>query len=315
LSLNEFEVIRLFFNRQGLTAPGVILGIGDDAAILRPDPGKDIVVAADVLNAGIHFPESTSARAVAFKALAVNLSDLAAMGATPSWFTLSLSLLDANGDWLSAFSSGLFEIADQYGITLVGGDTVRGPLSVGIQVMGQLPSDTGLKRSGAKEGDRIYVSGFVGDAALALQQIKQNEEPAVELRNRLDYPVPRVNLGLRLSGVANSCIDISDGLVADLSHILEASEVGATISTASLPMSDFLHALDRDTALRLALTGGDDYELCFTAPAEKTKAIETIGSELGLPISCIGEVTNNTGLILSDYNKSLESFGFNHFAR
>jgi len=315
LSLNEFEVIHRFFNHRGRTSTGVILGIGDDAAILRTEPGKDVVVAADVLNAGIHFPESTEARAIAHKALAVNLSDLAAMGATPSWFTLSLSLPKAEETWLASFSSGLFDLANQYEISLVGGDTVRGPLSIGIQVMGQVPAGTGLRRSGAQKGDKIFVSGMLGDAALALQQIKQGEQPETELRNRLDYPVPRIDLGKRLQGIANSCIDISDGLIADLGHILEASVTGARISTASFPLSGFLATLDTDNAIRLALSGGDDYELCFTIPAGKTEKIEQIGKELDLPITCIGEITDGTGLELSDYIKPLESSGFNHFAQ
>lgn len=314
MSLNEFEVIQRFFDRRGQVADGVVLGIGDDAAIVRPESGKDLIVATDVLNVGIHFPESTDAKAIGYKALAVNLSDLAAMGATPSWFTMTLSLPEVDENWLTSFSSGLFELADKFNIALVGGDTVRGPLSVGIQVMGQAPVGAGIKRSGAQGGDRIYISGTIGDAALALQQIKQGDQPAPELRNRLDYPAPRIGLGVRLLGIANSCIDISDGLAADLGHILEASGVGASISTVSLPCSGFLDALDHSQAVRLALTGGDDYELCFTVPAEKKKSVEEISSDLSLPITCIGEITNDAGLQLSDFDNSLESIGFNHFA-
>ena len=314
MSLNEFEVIQRFFDRRDQVAGGVVLGIGDDAAIVRPESGKDVIVATDILNAGIHFPESTDANAIAYKALAVNLSDLAAMGATPSWFTMTLSLPEVDENWLVDFSRGLFQLADEFSIALVGGDTVRGPLSVGIQVMGQVPCGTGLKRSGAQIGDKIYVSGTIGDAALALQQIKQGNQPAPELRKRLDYPVPRIGLGIRLLDIANSCIDVSDGLAADLGHILGASGVGASISTVSLPLSGFLGALDHDQAVRLALTGGDDYELCFTVPGEKKKSVEEISSDLGLPIACIGEITNDAGLQLSDYGNSLESIGFNHFA-
>lgn len=315
MSLNEFEVIHRFFDRRGRTSPGVILGIGDDAAIVRTEPGQDLVVAADVLNVGIHFPESTDARAIGHKALAVNLSDLGAMGARPAWFTLSLSLPEVDETWLTGFSSGLFELADQFEITLVGGDTVRGPLSIGIQVMGQVPAGTGLRRSGAQPGDKIYVSGTLGDAALALQQIKQGERPETGLRKRLDYPVPRVDLGIRLQETANSCIDISDGLMADLGHILEASGKGASVSTSALPVSKYLKPLDSEFAIRLALSGGDDYELCFTVPVEKTKIVEQLARGMDLPVTCIGEITNKTGLQLSDYNMSLGSKGFNHFAR
>ncbi|MGW8247072.1 MAG: thiamine-phosphate kinase [Acidiferrobacterales bacterium] len=315
MSLNEFEVIKRFFDHRGQTAPGVILGIGDDAAIVRTEPGQDIVIAADVLNAGIHFPESTDARAIGHKALAVNLSDLAAMGAKPSWFTLSLSLPKVDEDWLTGFSTGLFELAEQFGIFLVGGDTVRGPLSISVQVVGQVAEGSGLRRSGAQVGDKIYVSGTLGDAALALKQVQQGEQPEPELRNRLDYPVPRVDLGTRLLGIASSCIDISDGLAADLGHILEASGCGAIVSTAALPVSEYLNALDSDSVIRLALTGGDDFELCFTVSAEKSKLVEQLGRELDLPITCIGEITDKSGLQLSDYSNSLDSTGFNHFAR
>jgi len=314
LSLNEFEVIRRFFTQRSQTASGIVLGIGDDAAIVRPEPGNDLVVAADVLNAGIHFPEATEPTAIGHKALAVNLSDLAAMGARPSWFTLSLSLPAAEEEWLAAFSSGLFDLANKHEIALVGGDTVRGPLSIGIQVIGQVPAGTGLRRSGAQAGDKIYVTGTLGDAALALRDMKQGLVPEAELRVRLDYPEPRTAFGLRLSGIANSCIDISDGLAADLGHVLEASEVGASLSTSSLPYSKYLAALEPDDAIRLALAGGDDYELCFTAPEKQTITIKQISEETGVPITCIGEITNETGLRLSDSDISLASIGFNHFA-
>jgi len=314
LSLNEFEVIRRFFTQRSQTTSGIVLGIGDDAAIVRPDLGNDLVVAVDVLNTGIHFPETTEPAAIGHKALAVNLSDLAAMGARPSWFTLSLSLPNAEEEWLEAFSRGLFDLANMHEIALVGGDTVRGPLSIGIQVIGQVPVGTGLRRSGAQPGDKIYVTGTLGDAALALQQIKQGLEPETELRTRLDYPEPRMGFGLRLSGIANSCIDVSDGLAADLGHVLEASQVGASLSTTQLPFSKYLAALESGDAIRLALAGGDDYELCFTVPEEKTITIKQLSEETGVPVTCIGEITNETGLQLSDSDIPLVSSGFNHFA-
>jgi len=314
LSLNEFEVIRRFFTQRSQTTSGIVLGIGDDAAIVRPEQGNDLVVAADVLNTGIHFPDATEPEAIGHKALAVNLSDLAAMGARPSWFTLSLSLPAAEEEWLAAFSGGLFRLANQHEIALVGGDTVRGPLSIGIQVIGQVPVGTGVRRSGAQPGDKIYVTGTLGDAALVLQQIKQGLVPETELRARLDYPEPRTGFGIRLLGIANSCIDVSDGLAADLGHVLEASQVGASLSTTSLPFSKYLAALESDVAIRLALAGGDDYELCFTAPEEKTIAIQQVSDETGVPVTCIGEITNDTGLRLSDSDISLVSSGFNHFA-
>ena len=314
MSLNEFEVIRRYFTHRSKTTSGIVLGVGDDAAIVRPTPGNDLVVAADMLNAGIHFPDSTEPAAIGHKALAVNLSDLAAMGAKPSWFTLSLSLPVTEEAWLAAFSQGLFDLADESEIALVGGDTVRGPLSIGIQVIGQVPAGAGLRRSGAQPGDKVYVTGTLGDAALALQQIKQGATLETELRSRLDFPAPRTRFGLRLLGIANSCIDISDGLAADLGHILEASQVGASLSTASFPFSKYLAALESEHAIRLALSGGDDYELCFTVPDKKTEMIELLSKEIGVPVTCIGKITNEAGLHLSDSNITLASIGFNHFA-
>jgi len=313
LSLNEFEVIQKYFNRPDRDGSGVVLGIGDDAAILRLEPGNDLVVTADTLNIGVHFPESTDPKAIAHKALAVNLSDVAAMGARPSWFTLSLSLPEVREEWLESFSKGLFGLADDFGVTLVGGDTIRGPLSVGIQLAGQLKADAGLKRSGAQIGDRIYVSGTIGDAACALDLLGRNPAIDLELRSRLDYPSPRVDLGLRLVEVANSCIDISDGLAADLGHILAASNVGASITTNSLPLSHYMRSLEAETALRYALAGGDDYELCFTVPPDKKDKIDLIGNELGIRLSHIGDIVNGTELRLIDTDIELSSTGYRHF--
>lgn len=314
MSLNEFEVIRRFFTRPGAAAPDVVLGVGDDAAIVRLNPGQVLVVASDVLNEGVHFPTSTDAHAIGHKALAVNLSDLAAMGASPSWFTMTLSLPAIDEDWLTAFSRGLFEIADRHGITLVGGDTVRGPLSVGMQVLGQVADGAGLRRDGACTGDLIYVSGTIGDAALALQQIKQGTQPAPRLQQRLDYPEPRVELGERLVGVASSCIDLSDGLIADLGHVLDASGKGARILAGSVPVSGFIRELAADSARHLVLAGGDDYELCFTATADSQVDIERIGKELQIPIACIGEIIDGAGLEIGDVQGQWRGSGFDHFS-
>ena len=291
-----------------------MLGIGDDGAIVREESGNSIVVTTDVLNAGVHFPESTDAKAIAYKSLAVNLSDLAAMGATPSWFTMTLSLPEASEDWLTRFASGLFELAQESEIALIGGDTVRGPLSIGIQAMGQIVTGTELMRSGACPGDSIYISGTLGDAALALKKISGNEEIESPLRKRLDYPVPRIDLGNRLRGIASSCIDISDGLVADLDHLLEASKVGANITTALLPVSEYLMAVEQEQAILMALTGGDDYELCFTVPAKHARSIDGISRELGLKLTRIGEITSDPGLRLTDSSVSLDRQGYRHFS-
>lgn len=312
----EFDIIRRYFSRRQAHSSGVVEGIGDDAAILHPEPGYDLLAAADVLNAGIHFPASTPPHAIGYKALAVNLSDLAAMGAEPLWFTITLSLPESNEAWLSEFSRGLFAIADRFRISLVGGDTVKGPLSIGIHVLGRVPEGMALRRDGALAGDRIYVSGNLGDAALALTRGAGDNPGARYLRNKLDYPEPRVALGEKLRGVASSCIDISDGLAADLGHILEASGKGAIISAALLPLSDCYRTEVTDDLYRLALVGGDDYELCFTVPGAMHYRLEDIADELDCEVTCIGEINDAGKLEISDTdnaNAILNARGFNHF--
>jgi len=315
LSISEFEIIRRFFTRGRPSETGVILGVGDDAAIVRPEPGRDLVIAADVLNEGIHFPTSTAPRAIGHKVLAVNLSDLAAMGASPLWFTMTLSLPDVREDWLDEFATGLFAIADRYGIELIGGDTVRGPLSIGIQVVGGVKAGMALRRDGARVGDHIYVSGALGDAAAALDQLDKQQPVLPAFREQLDYPVPRVELGNRLVGLANSCIDVSDGLMADLGHILEASHVGARIDAASLPLSDPLSQMNSTDAHRFALSGGDDFELCFTVPEGRISDVDRICAESGLQCTRIGEIVAGSGLEVtgSENISALTAGGFDHF--
>jgi len=316
LPLGEFDIIRRFFSRSQFPSSGVVKGIGDDAAILHPESGYDLIAAADVLNEGIHFPKSTSPHAIGYKALAVNLSDLAAMGAEPLWFTMTLSLPEANEDWLSEFSRGLFEIADQFGISLVGGDTVKGPLSIGIHVLGRVPEGMALRRDGAKPGDKIYVSGNLGGAALALKRGSSGHSVDKDLQKKLDYPEPRIDLGRRLLGVANSCIDISDGLLADLCHILEVSSKGAEILAKSIPLSEFCQEIAQGSVPDCALNGGDDYELCFTVPKEKSDELNKIISDSGIQITCIGEISGREKLIIKDEELAgagLRISGFNHF--
>jgi len=315
LSISEFEIIRRFFTRSRSADASVILGVGDDAAIVRPEPGHDLVIAADVLNEGVHFPVSTAPRAIGYKALAVNLSDLAAMGAKPLWFTMTLSLPDTSEDWLGDFAAGLFEIADRFGIELIGGDTVRGPLSVGIQVVGEVNSGMALRRDGAQVGDHVYVSGTLGDAAAALDQLGKQQPVLPSFRERLDYPAPRVELGRRLAGLANSCIDVSDGLMADLGHILDASHVGARIDAGLVPLSKELSEFDQVDAYRFALSGGDDYELCFTVPGERIGDLERICAESGIRCTRIGEIMAGPGLEVTGSQEisAATASGFDHF--
>ena len=318
MSASEFEIIRRYFTRPVKDGSGVILGVGDDAAIVRADRDHDLVIAADVINEGIHFPEGTPAYAVGHKALAVNLSDLAAMGADPAWFTMTISLPAVDEQWLTEFASGLFGLADQHKIFLVGGDTVRGPLSISINVVGQVPAGNALCRHGASAGDQVFVSGDLGSAALAIQQIQHHPDrvdPA--LREALDLPVPRLELGRQLRSIASSCIDISDGLAADLSHILDASQVGAVLQVDSIPVSTPVSAVGREAALMLALTGGDDYELCFTVPPQRVATIQEVSKTLGIKITHIGEIVAETGLKLVDIDNkpvSLHHLGHDHFA-
>lgn len=319
MATSEFDIIQRFFNRPVDGSTGVILGVGDDAAIVQPTSGFELVIAADVLNEGVHFPTGTSAHAIGYKALAVNLSDLAAMGAEPQWFTMTLSLPSGDDDWIAEFSRGLFEIADLYGVTLIGGDTVKGPLSIGIHVIGKVPVGTAMRRDGANVGDKIYVSGTLGDAALALQQLKDNHAPIVNqnLRKKLDYPVPRVQLGRSLRGIASSCIDISDGLVADLTHILSASDVGATVDFDSIPLSNELLDITAENKSKFTLRGGDDYELCFTVSLEQVSRLEAVSGELDIPIQCLGEITDSRKLEIPGSGLGADELvngGFDHFA-
>lgn len=311
--MDEFSLIRHHF--AGLT-PGrgdVILGIGDDGALLQPSSGMQLVVTSDTLVAGRHFPESTAPADIGWKALAVNLSDLAAMGAEPRWFTLALTLPAADAAWLERFAAGLRELAVASGIGLVGGDTTRGPLSITITAMGEVPSGQALRRDGARPGDRICVTGTLGDAALALRLLEQPALPAV-LRQRLDRPTPRIAAGLALRGLATAALDLSDGLAGDLGHILAASGVGAEIDLAALPASAHFNGLAPAVErTELMLRGGDDYELCVCLPPE---AVEEAQQRLDVPLTEIGRITAETGLRSVDTSGSLqaqEACGYRHF--
>ncbi|MDD5241353.1 MAG: thiamine-phosphate kinase [Sulfuricella sp.] len=316
---SEFDLIRRYFTRP---TRHTLLGVGDDAALLRPTPGMELAVSTDMLVAGKHFFPGDDPRKLGHKALAVNLSDMAAMGATPRWVTLSLALPDADEDWLKGFAEGFFEIAQTYSVDLIGGDTTCGPLNLCVQIMGEVPAGMALRRSGAKPDDEIWVSGHLGDAALALAHLQRRIELAPEAvaacLPALHTPVPRVALGEALVGIAHSAIDISDGLLADLSHILEASGVAAEVRFPALPASIFLVArLHEEAARTCLLAGGDDYELCFTAPPSRHEEVMAISRELTLPLTAIGMIRSGTGLRLLDaagQEMKTGAMGFDHFA-
>jgi thiamine-monophosphate kinase len=294
--LPEFDLIAII-KARALSRDDVMLGIGDDAALLRMPAGKLLVVATDTLNAGVHFPVETAPADIGWKALAVNLSDLAAMGAQPAWGTLSLSLPGSDAAWLDGFLDGFLALAQVHGIALVGGDTTRGPLSICVTVHGFVDEGAALRRDGARVGDDIWVSGTLGDAAAALAQWRDGRAVDPTLRLRLDRPVPRVALGLALAGVAHAAIDVSDGLLADLSHVCDASGVGAELDVDALPASTALHACFDEAARReLQAGGGDDYELCFTATADRRDAIERIARDTAVGVVRVGRIVAGTGV-------------------
>lgn len=322
--MGEFELIRKFFQRPVHRSP---LGVGDDCALLAPAPGMQLAVSTDMLVEGRHFFADVNPQLLGHKALAVNLSDLAASGAKPLAFTLALSLPRADAAWCQAFADGLFALADQHQCELVGGDTTQGPLTICITVFGEVPAGQALLRSGAQVHDDIWVSGSLGDARIALDALLRQHAlpPAVlaQARQRLEQPTPRVALGLALRGIATSCLDISDGLLGDLNHILEASRVGARIDaniTRGLmrarrhPMMAAL-AMSRIDACTLA--GGDDYELCFTAPPDAQAAVREAAAQAGVPVTCIGRIEAERGVRVmapGGQQLPLRFAGFEHFA-
>ncbi len=318
---SEFDLIKRHFTR---CAPSAVLGVGDDAALLRIGSGMELAVSTDMLVSGTHFFADADPFLLGHKTLAVNLSDMAAMGAQPRWALLSLSLPDACESWLERFSAGFFALAEQHGVELVGGDTTRGPLNLCVTIMGEVPQGAALRRDGAKIGDDIWLSGTLGAAALALahQQGTVRLSPAdfAACAAALYQPVPRVALGLALRGVAHSAIDISDGLLADLGHILENSGIGAEIALDALPVSPAARSLSvgggGEIARRCALAGGDDYELCFTAPVARRAAVESISARLNLPLARIGSVVAGGGCIVCGPDGGtihLEKTGYDHF--
>ena len=292
MSLGEFDLIARFFSRRSARSD-VLLGVGDDAALLTPPPGQALVAATDTLVEGRHFLPGTPPECIGHQALAVNLSDLAAMGATPAWALLSLSLSTANEAWLERFASGLYGLADLHGVALVGGDTVRGPLVVTIEVLGFVPPSLALRRDGARPGDVIYVSGTPGVAAAGLELLQAgavdftSSDPRVQ---RFLYAEPRLALGHALRGIANSAMDVSDGLLGDLGKLCRASHVGARIDLDELPIAALAHVYTRTECERLVLNGGDDYELLLTVSPAQAAAAEHAAVASGCAIHRIGEV-------------------------
>jgi len=316
---SEFDLIKHYFTRPNRH---VVLGIGDDAALLQPTRGVELVVSTDMLVEGTHFFSNAEPRLLGGKTLAVNLSDMAAMGATPRWATLSVALPRVNSVWIKKFATGFFEMADEFGVELIGGDTTRGPLALCVQIMGEVPQGTALRRDGAKVGDDVWVSGTLGDAALALahyhKKIKLDPQSLAFCASRLHAPTPRVTLGKSLRAIAHSAIDISDGLLADFNHILARSKVAGEIEFNKFPQSVAMQRYAETVVAQQAqLAGGDDYEVCFTAAPESQKKISAIARKLSLPLTRIGVIKSGKGLKLIDEagkTMKLPKLGYDHFA-
>lgn len=316
--MDEFEIIRQFFQRES-TDESVLVGIGDDGAVTRAADGRDIVTVIDTMVSGVHFPAALHASDIGFRAVAVNLSDIAAMGATPKWMTLALTLSEADSAWLTAFSKGLFAAADEHGVALVGGDTTRGNETVvTVQIAGEIEAETALLRSGANAGDAIYVTGTIGDAAAGLS-ILQSGAPRNDnidfLVQRFSRPQARVEFGRAISAVATSAIDLSDGLFTDIEKLMTASGLSGVIELNEIPLSAQLRAtVSADDALRFALGGGDDYELGFTSSASGT-VIQEIAGKCNVSVTRIGSFAEGEGLActLDGESHEFRHAGYRHF--
>jgi thiamine-monophosphate kinase len=322
--LGEFELIRRFFVRADSAArdPNVLLGIGDDAALLNVPTGADLVVAVDTIVAGRHFPDGTDARSIGHRALAVNLSDMAAMGAMPAWATLALTMPSADSDWLEKFAAGLLDLADAHSVALVGGDTTRGPLTVSVQILGTVAHGSALRRGGGGAGDILAVSGTLGDAAagLAFRQASPPATPSREaemLIQRFDYPTPRVELGQAARGIASAAMDLSDGLIGDLPKLADACGLAAHVCIEALPLSEALRkSVNLGQARDWALAGGDDYELLFAVPANRFTELQGAANQLNLTLTPIGELHAGAGVTWSLNGEDFVPVvsGYDHFA-
>jgi thiamine-monophosphate kinase len=316
---SEFNLIKAYFKRSSNNTD---LGVGDDAALVRISPGHQLAISTDMSVAGTHFFHDCPPYFIGWKTLAVNISDMAAMGANPKWATLAIAMPNVNSDWLSEFSRGFFDCADNFRVSLIGGDTTRGPLNISVQIMGEVPYGMALRRDGAKAGDEIWVSGTLGGAALAVFKTKNNTLDAKKITDqcllkKLQHPQPQVNLGLALRQIAHSAIDLSDGLIADLNHILESSSLGAIIEWSKIPcFNATTENLSAEAIQQFALTGGDDYELCFTAPIKQHAEIMQIGKLLGIQLTAIGNLHDGEGLTILDAASNpikIKGTGYDHF--
>jgi thiamine-monophosphate kinase len=320
----ESALIGRYFRHLGSVRTDVVLGIGDDAALLRAPPGNELAMTTDSLVEGVHFHPGAAPRSLGHRALAVNLSDLAAMGATPCWALLSLSLPAVDDAWLGEFSTGFGLLARSCNVALVGGNLSRGPLNITVQLCGTVPSGTALRRSGARPGHELWVSGTLGDAAAGLQLVSDAGRVAAGtastterewLRGRFEFPTPRLALGQALRGIASSCMDISDGLLADAARLAEASGCGAIIQVEQLPVSAALRAHEPASSWQRALQGGEDYELCFTAPPEQAAGLQELATELALPLTPCGTLQVAAGLVLRSGGSVIQfsQSSFEHF--
>lgn len=321
MALGEFSLIKTFFAEQGPRRSDVALAIGDDCALLTPPPGQCVAVTTDTLVENVHFTADAGAAAIGHKAVAVNLSDLASMGAEPAWLSLALTLPEVDEAWLAEFAQGALQLAQQHNIQLIGGDTTRGPLTITLTAQGLVPAQQALRRDQGRPGDRLYVTGTLGDAAVALApqwQTAANPEQRSALLQRLQWPTPKVATGLALRGLAYTAIDLSDGLAADLGHILERSQCGAQLWLEQLPVSTTLKALmSAEEAARYALQGGDDYELLFAVPEHNAARVEQHLQECSLPYYCIGRLIPSSAgelsLLWHGEPVSWSVAGFQHF--
>lgn len=312
----EFELIAKYFTRPAQAD----LGVGDDAALIRVRPGYQLAISADMSVAGTHFFADIDPFAIGWKSMAVNVSDMAAMGAEPKWATLSIALPQIDDAWLQRFSAGLFACADAFGVSLIGGDTTRGPLNIAINILGEVPQGQALQRNGARAGDDVWVSGMLGQAALWLQHrlgaLDLHTQDVAVLATAMHAPQPRVALGQALRGIASAVLDISDGLLADLTHILEASAVGAALDWTAMPKPLLQQSAVTEAVLQQAvLAGGDDYELCFTAAPQHRDALSALSAQLALPLHRIGHITAAAGLQVfnSEAAVVLSQKGYAHF--
>ncbi|HEX3915318.1 MAG TPA: thiamine-phosphate kinase [Steroidobacteraceae bacterium] len=319
--LGEFELIGRFFTKRG-PGRGVTLGIGDDAAVLELPANSDLVAAVDTIVCGRHFLEGADARAVGHRALAVNLSDLAAMGATPAWATLALTMPSADADWLQGFAGGLLDLADAHRVALVGGDTTRGPLTVSVQILGYVPHGTALRRSGGRAGHILAVSGTLGDAGAGLALLKsppaQVTSDVNALIRRFDYPTPRVQLGLAARGIASAAMDLSDGLVGDLPRLALASGLAAHVDVERLPLSAAMrNMVDAERARDWALGAGDDYELLLAVAPNRFAELSAAADQLNLTLTAIGELRAGSAVTwsLNGHNFVPRVSGYDHFAQ